>query len=147
MRWGLCATAGAYHTFYIDSDGFGTYVDVMTGKKVWLVMRPSNNNIDDFSEFGEITRYVGESFDLLNVGDNSRIEAVVLTPGTRLYMRPNTMHAVYTPENSICHGGHFYSMSTLKDTLCGIIHVFVGYHDVTNNDDRAHSRFLLREMI
>lgn len=84
MRWGLCATSGAYHTFHIDSDGFGTYVDVMTGKKVWIVMRPSNNIIDDFTEFGEITRYVGESFDLMNIGDNSKIEAVVLTPGTRL---------------------------------------------------------------
>jgi hypothetical protein len=83
MRWGLCATTGAGHTFHMDSDGFGTYIEVITGVKVWLVVRPKDCETGDYSEFRRIDKFMGEDFDLLDVGECS-VEAVILTPGTRL---------------------------------------------------------------
>ena len=61
-------------------------------------------------------------------------------------MAPNTMHAVWTMENSICHGGHFYSIPTLLKTAIGVIHAFIGEALLTNTD-HADSRFLLRKMV
>jgi hypothetical protein len=42
-------------------------------------------------------------------------------------MRPNTAHAVFTPDNVICHGGHFYASSTMQDTMFGIVHTFMSH--------------------
>jgi hypothetical protein len=49
-------------------------------------------------------------------------------------MRPNTVHAAFTPVPSICHGGHFYSSSTMQDSLAGIIHSFVDHIKITNTN-------------
>ena len=35
------------------------------------------------------------------------------------------MHAVFSPENCIFDGGHFYATSTMKDTMFGIVHSFI----------------------
>lgn len=60
-------------------------------------------------------------------------------------MRPNLPHAVYTPEHAICHGGHFYSISTMQDSMFGLVHSFVAGNLVTNTD-HVDSRLLLRRM-
>ncbi|KAH6866102.1 hypothetical protein BKA70DRAFT_1080716, partial [Coprinopsis sp. MPI-PUGE-AT-0042] len=61
-------------------------------------------------------------------------------------MAPNTMHAVWTMENSICYGGHFYSVATLLPTVIGVIHAFIGEARLTNTD-HFPSRLLLRRMV
>jgi hypothetical protein len=60
-------------------------------------------------------------------------------------MRPNLPHAVYTPEHAICHGGHFYAISTIQDTMFGLVHSFITGNLVTNTD-HVSSRLLLRRM-
>ena len=60
-------------------------------------------------------------------------------------MRPNVPHAVYTPKDAICHGGHFYAISTIQDTMFGLVHSFVGGNLVTNTD-HISSRQLLGRM-
>jgi hypothetical protein len=59
-------------------------------------------------------------------------------------MRPNTPHAVFTPENSICHGGHFYAMSTMQDTMFGIVNTFMSPDALTNSDRPTHGIILRR---
>ncbi|KJA22339.1 hypothetical protein HYPSUDRAFT_119024, partial [Hypholoma sublateritium FD-334 SS-4] len=49
-------------------------------------------------------------------------------------MRPNTIHAVYTPTSCVTHGGHFYSTSTMRDTLAGMYHTAVLHQLITNTD-------------
>ena len=49
-------------------------------------------------------------------------------------MRPNTPHAVFTPEHTICEGGHFFATTTMADTFYGIVHAFVGNSYITNTD-------------
>ena len=60
-------------------------------------------------------------------------------------MKPATLHMVVTPEASICHGGHFYTMSTISDTVYGIMHTFVGSSVLTNTQHTADSRMLLQQ--
>ena len=66
-------------------------------------------------------------------------------PALRI-MRPNTPHAVYTVMHSLCHGGHFYSMSTIQDTLFGIIHAFTS-HENTRTMIRRMVIFVHRALI
>ena len=61
-------------------------------------------------------------------------------------MRPNTLHAVYTPEHAVCRGGHFYATSTIQDTFSGLVHSFVCESFITNSA-YPESRYLLIEMI
>src|ERR1700733_1041346 len=62
-------------------------------------------------------------------------------------MRPNTPHFVVTPESAICHGGHFYAMSTIQDTVFGLYHMFVASKRVTNTEHSEDAHLLLRRMV
>jgi hypothetical protein len=61
-------------------------------------------------------------------------------------MRPNTPHMVYTIENAISKGSHFYATSTLTDAFAGIVHCLIADHVVTNTSHFS-SRFLLLRML
>ncbi|KAF8881118.1 hypothetical protein BD779DRAFT_1675606 [Infundibulicybe gibba] len=145
IRWGLAATSGATHWFHIDSDGFGTFIDVQTGGKLWIVARPKPGESN--ADFARIDLLHSSGFDISKPNaDQWDLEAVFLQRGTRLIMRPNTPHAVYTHGHAICHGGHFYATSCLQDTLYSLIHSFVAGSVVTNTEHRA-SRQILRRMV
>ena len=62
-------------------------------------------------------------------------------------MRPNTPHFVVTPESAICHGGHFYAMSTIRDTIFGIYHMFVASKNITNTEHTQDAHLLLRRLV
>lgn len=49
-------------------------------------------------------------------------------------MRPNTVHAVYTPTNCVVHGGHFFATSTMRDTLAATFHTLILNELITNTD-------------
>ncbi|KAF8881525.1 hypothetical protein CPB84DRAFT_1620616, partial [Gymnopilus junonius] len=61
-------------------------------------------------------------------------------------MRPCTPHAVVTLQHSVTMGSHFFAMSTIQDTMIGMMHTFVLEKLVTNT---AHNDFLqvIRRMI
>ncbi len=61
-------------------------------------------------------------------------------------MRPNTLHAVYSPEHAICRGGHFYATSTIQDTFSGMVHTLITDF-ISTNSTYPESRFILAEMI
>jgi hypothetical protein len=62
-------------------------------------------------------------------------------------MRPNTPHLVYTMESAICHGGHFYCMSTIRDSIFGIFHTFSASSLLTNTEHTKDARLLLRRIV
>lgn len=62
-------------------------------------------------------------------------------------MRPNTPHLVVTPEAAICHGGHFYATSTIRQTCHGILHTFIASSLLTNTEHTTASRDLLRRLL
>jgi hypothetical protein len=51
---------------------------------------------------------------------------------------------VFTIEDSICHGSHFYATSTLTDTFAGIVHCLIAENVVTNSSHFAARSLLLR---
>lgn len=86
IRWGLAATNGALHWFHIDSDGFGTYIDVQTGGKLWIVARPRLSLSDGrgYKDFARINLFL-EDYDLATpASERWDLEAVFLQKGTRL---------------------------------------------------------------
>lgn len=83
IRWGLAATAGAFHHWHIDSDGFGTFIDPIAGSKWWIVARPIGNLKRDW--FTETSWLKNEAFDLNKDGKGLfDVEAILLQPGSRL---------------------------------------------------------------
>ena len=62
-------------------------------------------------------------------------------------MAPNVAHAVFTLEDSICHGGHFYSIPMILRSVVGMIHTFVRDDDLTNTNHTPASRMLLRRIL
>ena len=59
----------------------------------------------------------------------------------------NTPHFVLTPEAVICHGSHFYAMSTIQDTIYGVFHMFTLRSFITNTEHFHASRLLLRRLV
>ena len=81
MRWGLCATAGALHWIHVDADGLGTFVDMRCGGKWWLLFTPPVGQ-SQMEAFGRVDHL--RDFDVKNLDIGWLVEAVYLTPGTRL---------------------------------------------------------------
>lgn len=61
-------------------------------------------------------------------------------------MRPNTPHYVLGIEDTIIHGRHFYSSSTISDTCFAIVHTFVMNHSLTNQS-HDHTRTYIRRLL
>jgi hypothetical protein len=53
------------------------------------------------------------------------------------------MHAVFSPENCIFEGGHFFAASTMQDTMFAIVHTFTS-NFYTNADKPSHGLLLRR---
>ena len=61
-------------------------------------------------------------------------------------MKPNTLHCVFTLEPTICHGGHFFATSTIRDSCIGLYHSFMVPGIITNTEHELATRELLRRM-
>lgn len=79
------------------------------------------------------------SYILLRQEENSR----KLT--FRRYMPPNTPHWVLTVSHAICHGGHFYSSGSIRETAVALYRAFTSGGHLTNTTHAA-SRVLLRRL-
>ena len=90
MQWGLACTAGAYSSFHVDSNGLSTYMDVVNqnSSKFWIVVSPKQKQPDSSA-----LASVEKQFSFHNDSDinpqalgDIQVEAVLLTPGTQLYV-------------------------------------------------------------
>jgi hypothetical protein len=81
MRWGLASTAGARHWTHVDSDGLATYVQLLTGTKLWILMKPDLDNEVDAA--AHVDLYLND-YDPAVAVRTWDAEAVLLTPNTRL---------------------------------------------------------------
>ncbi|KAH6907044.1 hypothetical protein BKA70DRAFT_1428552 [Coprinopsis sp. MPI-PUGE-AT-0042] len=144
MRWGLVAYNGALHYLHIDADGFGTWLEVKCGSKLWVIARPRGGQ----ASFSNTNAFVRD-FKLGRNANTARwtFEAVVLKRGMRLVMAPNVPHAVWTLADSICHSSHFYSIAMLLPSVVGIVHTFIRDDDLTNTNHTPASRMLLRRIL
>jgi hypothetical protein len=63
------------------------------------------------------------------------------------FMRPNTPHCVVTTNAAICHGGHFYASSTVRDSCHGFLSSFVGSSLLTNTEHTSDALLMLRRLV
>jgi len=124
--WAIAGTAGAFSTFHVDSDGLATFIDCVSqgGSKYWILVGPEAGG--DFSVFADAeimyAFHFGDGLDTSMFG-NTRVEAVLLTPGTRLYVNPS-LHGIYlmplvkiyAAQHASC-GGHTYLHHLLRFSL------------------------------
>jgi hypothetical protein len=61
-------------------------------------------------------------------------------------MQPGVPHFVYGLENTIIHGGHFYSSSLMQATAESLVHSFVLSNFISNTFHHP-SRQLLRRIV
>ena len=80
-RWNLVALNGALHYSHIDSDGFGTWIEVKHGLKLWAIIRPKDGTVSSFNDIDGILNSFGGGDE---PKDDWIVEAVVLKPGDRL---------------------------------------------------------------
>ncbi|KAJ2931477.1 hypothetical protein H1R20_g5539, partial [Candolleomyces eurysporus] len=142
IRWSLCATEGAHHYWHIDSNGFGTFIALACGVKVWAVAREMKPY-----DFASMNFWANPGLDVTETRNIHFTEAIVLTSRQTLLMGPARPHAVWTLEPSLCQGGHFIATSTLDKTVAGIVHGFFLGNIITNTDHEEIWNMLQRQMI
>ena len=79
IRWGSCATAGAFNNKLSNREGLGTVIDPVDGLQVWFsALEPSNI-------FHQVNSFIHDDLELKKTVEGSgNVEAIVLEPGTRL---------------------------------------------------------------
>lgn len=81
--FGLCGLEGAETKWHLDPEGAPTVIDPMTGEKWWIVYRAKGSQ--NPWQFAHISQFYSSHFDLDKpISEMWDIEAVLLTPGTRL---------------------------------------------------------------
>ena len=78
LRWSLAATKDAFHDWHIDSDGYGTFINVMAGSQWWIVARPKLNS-QKVDIFNTISAFLEDDPNL-----KVEVEAILLQPGSKL---------------------------------------------------------------
>jgi hypothetical protein len=81
MRWGLASMRGSRHWVHLDCDGLATFVQLLCGSKLWILLSPELG--DDPDSSARVDLYLND-FDTSIVVKTWDAEAVYLTPGTRL---------------------------------------------------------------
>jgi hypothetical protein len=130
--WHLLAQGGSATTPHQDHCGFCTWVRVEEGKKLWLICKPLSNE-DQATLANDGGGFIGGQW-----------YYVWLEPGDLLVMPPGTVHAVFTPVNTLCTGGFAWSQLRMGSSMMSI--AFESENpSVTNDDDAAELSLLLDE--
>lgn len=82
VRWGIAGTTGALHGGHIDSDGFGTFIDIVAGSKIWIIGYPKGHKSTQ-NPFTD--PFLFQDFDgAIANEDKWDLHAIFLPAGTRL---------------------------------------------------------------
>jgi Cupin superfamily protein len=92
-KWVLLAQRGSGTMTHQDHDSFWTWVMVEEGEKLWMICRLTEDDRKSFAEEG--SAFTGGQWFY-----------VWLKPGDVLIMPPGTVHAVFTPVDTLCVGGN-----------------------------------------
>jgi hypothetical protein len=136
----------------------------VNGSKWWVIIGPRDRrNVSDFASMEKVYQFhAGDGIDATALGD-VQVEAVLLRPGTRLcvlslsysemcssicrYMKPNTAHAILTPDAAICYGGHYITTSNLWSTCYGHLTGFSMSTLLTNTNHTSECQLLFWNML
>ncbi|KAG8764870.1 hypothetical protein FRC12_007842 [Ceratobasidium sp. 428] len=147
--WILLAGAGAVTRNHVDAAGHATWVHMAAGAgKTWFIAvapRDPSHHVFDSSQ-----PWIDEEWN--NCETPSELvkhfywEAVYLPEGSTFIMQPHTIHLVLTLGPTLCHGGHFYSATTITRTLHArrLEHV---HADTMSNETHPGSWMMLNRMM
>eukprot|EP00871_Galdieria_phlegrea_P005579 jgi/Galph1/6021/GphlegSOOS_G4690.1 len=99
----LMSVAGAYTDFHIDFGGSSVWYHIVSGRKIFYLIRPSVKNLRAFEQW-TTNPYQNSIF----FGDE--IEECVwieVAAGNTFFIPSGWIHAVYTPEDSLVFGGNY----------------------------------------
>ncbi|KAF8594091.1 hypothetical protein BDV93DRAFT_565786 [Ceratobasidium sp. AG-I] len=119
--WLLLAGPGAISRDHVDAAGYCTWVNITAGEgKIWLTCLGPKDPAHDI--FNNSSAWVDDvwahnSSDPVYLIENFYWQSVYLPEGSTMIMQPHTIHLVLTFGPTSCHGGHFYSGSTLTRTM------------------------------
>ncbi|KAI9765522.1 MAG: hypothetical protein M1840_007348 [Geoglossum simile] len=92
-KWVLLAQRGSGTMTHQDHDGFWTWVMVEEGEKLWMICQLSEDDWKRFADEG--SEFTGGQWFY-----------IWLKPGDVLIMPPGTVHAVFTPVDTLYVGGN-----------------------------------------
>src|ERR1700694_722389 len=157
--WMIMSAPGAIHTPHFDANGLITWVEIVSGAKLWMVFRPKTRHHprlplpnDKALWTLELLKDMSASFIVLEPGDSLCVPRLLKNEKLLIqdyrYMPPNTRHAVATLmkrdgpyEPTVMRGYHAMNRHTMVRTLYGSIDHAL-FHDVwsnTSHDDRDFS--------
>ncbi|KAL8864144.1 MAG: hypothetical protein Q9198_010065 [Flavoplaca austrocitrina] len=133
QEWFLLSQEHSVSPAHIDVAGFCTVVIVVEGGKVWYPLsRPDENDRRHFAQCGSL---VPEGF-------SNGWARILLERGDVLIMPPGTIHAVFTPEDCLCVGKHFYTAGTIGASL-DAIRFMLNHEELINEDSPGNLYNLL----
>ncbi|KAL0580186.1 hypothetical protein V5O48_001845 [Marasmius crinis-equi] len=142
--WHLLATKNCSSEGHVDTNGYGSMIAPQTGAKLVFLLVPGSQlpsyvEVNSSLQFARFDENLKNEVGMVPIG-------IVLRPGDVLLMRPCTPHYVVTLENSLCHGSHFYTSTTMSDTCLGVLHTFTHHNHITNQSEVSHRATLARIM-
>lgn len=128
--WVLLSSSGSFTGVHQDAAGYFTFVTCVTGVKLWCYLKPKDCPGGVNAAMENITKIIQDAEDTETIGDHADPVSLVLTPGTILCdvlshiswemtliqftfdrIQPaGWLHMVYTLEDSVFTGGHFYML-------------------------------------
>ncbi|KAF8503859.1 hypothetical protein BU17DRAFT_71757 [Hysterangium stoloniferum] len=129
-RWRLCATEGAPSRAHIDAGKFGTWIHMVHGTKLWVVI--SGDIVETSLEDLDYTAHKWTYY--------------LLEPGDQLFMPAGTIHAVMTLNDYWVKGGHFYGQNSLHRSFsAGLREHHQGLTDC--NTEHPESEYILHALL
>ncbi|GMH41093.1 hypothetical protein BSKO_09003 [Bryopsis sp. KO-2023] len=103
LLYGLMGVEGCITDFHIDFGGSSVWYHVISGKKVFLLVPPTADNIDQFEKWSSCSAQFSTFYGDLADG----VMRVELEAGCTMLIPAGWPHAVATPEDSVVVGGNF----------------------------------------
>lgn len=108
----LMGVAGSYTDFHIDFGGTSVWYHVIKGKKVFILIPPTEKNLELYEKWNINPRQSSIYFaDLVNQKEIIKCEVAA---GNTFLIPTGWIHAVYTPEDSVVFGGNFLQFYNSK---------------------------------
>ena len=121
--WTIFTQEDAIHLPHQDRHGLWTWVTVVFGSKLWIYWPDMDDN--DRKHFCEKGQKYPESH---------KARWVILKPGDTLIMRSGTPHCVYSLEDSLMYGGHFWDFLEIRKIIEAIKMEIDAKWRITNED-------------
>ncbi|TCD61568.1 hypothetical protein EIP91_008242 [Steccherinum ochraceum] len=110
---------GLFHTYqHFDSEGYATYVEIVSGYKFWVF-----TSVEEVADAktrqqhkNSMLKHQAHSVEFISKEEGIKRWIVFAGPGDTLFQCPGQMHEVYTPVPTFTRGGHFYTYDTFHMT-------------------------------